>query len=64
MYQGMPLTTDIVRVEGELRVRSLKYHYLVVEERIRAPRPVRRWSVGLALRSLFGPTPASREACC
>lgn len=64
MYQGMPLTTEIVRVEDELRNRSLRYHYLVVDERIRAPRPVRRWSLGPAIRSFFGPTPSKREACC
>ena len=39
MQQGIHNTMDVQRVEMELRNRALKYHYLVVDDRLRNRQP-------------------------
>lgn len=64
MYQGMPLSIELVKVENELLDHSLKYHYLIADERIRCRRPSRMAALGSSLRTLFTTQPRMREERC
>ena len=61
MQYGMHPVIELQRVETELRENALKYHYLVVDARLRNRQPP--WLSGLtaSLRALIAPRPVLRE---
>ena len=61
MQHGLHNSTDLQRVEMELRDSALKYHYLVVEERLRNRQPSWLSNLSASLRALFAPRPVLRE---
>jgi hypothetical protein len=61
MPQGMHNTMDVQRVEMELRNRALKYHYLVVDDRLRNRQPGWLSNLTASFRSLLAPRPVLRE---
>jgi hypothetical protein len=61
MQHGMHNSMDLQRVEMELRNSALKYHYLVVENRLRNRQPGWLSNLTASFRSLFAPRPVLRE---
>ena len=61
MQQGMHNTIDLQRVEMELLNRALKYHYLVVDERLRNRQSGWLSNLSASFRALFAPRPVLRE---
>jgi hypothetical protein len=61
MQQGMHNTIELQRVEMELRDRALKYHHLVVDDRLRNRQPNWLSHLSASFRALFAPRPVLRE---
>lgn len=58
---GLHNTIDLMRVESELRESGLKYHYLMVDARLRNRRPSWLSILSASLRALLAPRPVLRE---
>jgi hypothetical protein len=61
MQHGMHNTIELQRVELELRESALKYHYLVVDDRLRNRQPRRLSNLSASFRAFFAPRPILRE---
>jgi hypothetical protein len=61
MQYGMHTTIDVQRVEMALRNDALKYHYLLVDDRLRNRQPSWLSNLTASFRSLFAPRPVMRE---
>ncbi len=61
MQHGLHNSIDLQRVEMELRDSALKYHYLVVEDRLRNRQPSWLSNLSASFRALFAPRPVLRE---
>ena len=61
MQHGMHNTIDLQHVEQELRNNGLKYHYLVVDARLRERRPTWLATLAASFRALFAPRSVLRE---
>ena len=57
MQHGMHNSMELLRVEGQLLDRELKYHYLIADERLRNPRSTFVPNLIANLRALFTPRP-------
>ncbi len=61
MQYGMHPAIELQRVERELRDNALKYHYLVVDARLRNRQLTWLSSLTASLRALLAPRPVLRE---
>jgi len=61
MQHGMHNTIDLQRVEMELLNRGLKYHYLLVDVRLRNRQPSWLSHLPTSLRALLASRPVMRE---
>ncbi len=61
MKFGMHPAIELQRVERDLRDNTLKYHYLVVDARLRNRLLTWLWSLTASLRALLAPRPFLRE---
>jgi hypothetical protein len=61
MLHGMHNAIDLHRVENEVRERDRRYHYLMVDLRMRNRKPSWLSHLSESVRALFSPRPVMRE---